>query len=165
MKLLLADEAATERLGEHLGRLAEPGDVLTLIGELGSGKTTFVRGLAKGLDVPPEVAVVSPTFTLVNEYTGRLPLYHIDLYRVDAGEREELGLDEYIYGGGVTAIEWAERLGRAMPPARLDIRLSLFPPETGEQRLAELIPFGERGGRLAAGLATALPELAAPRKL
>jgi len=159
--LLLSDEAATERLGEALGRLARPGDVIALIGELGSGKTTLVRGLARGLEVPPEVPVVSPTFTLINEYFfGRLPLYHLDLYRVTAEEQEGLGLEEYLYGPGVAAppgvvapqgvvaIEWAERLAEP-PPERLEVRLSLWPPETGEQRLAELVPYGERADQLA----------------
>ncbi len=163
MRLLLADEAATEGLGEALGRLAGPGDVIALIGELGSGKTTLVRGLARGLGVPPEVAVVSPTFTLVNEYPGRLPLYHLDLYRLGEEELEglglqELGLEEYLYGPGVAAIEWAERLGRAMPANCLEVRLSLWPPETGERRLAEVLGHGGRAAELAAGLAGPAPE-------
>jgi len=161
VRLLLPEEAATERLGEVLGQLAQAGDVIGLSGELGSGKTTLVRGLARGLGVPPDLPVVSPTFTLVNEYPGRLPLYHIDLYRVSEEEQEGLGLEEYLYGTGVAAIEWAERL--ADPPAeRLEVRLRLWPPETGEQRLAELIPFGARAAELTRRVADTLPELAAP---
>jgi tRNA threonylcarbamoyladenosine biosynthesis protein TsaE len=157
LRLLLPDEAATERLGERLGRLARPGDVLALSGELGSGKTTLVRGLARGLDVPPEVPVVSPSFTLINEYPGRLPLYHLDLYRVEAGEQEWLGLEEYLYGPAVVAVEWAERL--AEPPAeRLEIRLSPWPPETGAERLAELLAHGARAQKVVAELARTWPE-------
>jgi tRNA threonylcarbamoyladenosine biosynthesis protein TsaE len=158
VRLLLIDEAATERLGEELGRLAGPGEVIALIGELGSGKTTLVRGLARGLDVPPEVVVASPTFTLVNEYPlGRLPLYHVDLYRLAAAEQEDLGLGEYLYGPGIAAVEWAERL--AVPPReRLEVSLSLYPPESGEHRLAELAAFGPRATRLLEELAGRLPE-------
>ncbi|MFH0811198.1 MAG: tRNA (adenosine(37)-N6)-threonylcarbamoyltransferase complex ATPase subunit type 1 TsaE [Pseudomonadota bacterium] len=164
MHLLLEDEAATERLGEACGRLAEPGDVIALVGDLGSGKTTFVRGLARGLEVPPEVAVASPTFTLVNEYSGRLSLYHLDLYRVGREGQAGLGLDEYLYGDGVAAVEWAERLAE-MPPVRLEIRLGHFPPDTGEHRLAEMVPFGERGVRLVEGLAGMSRDLVAPEGL
>ena len=161
MRLLLPDEAATERLGEALGRLAAPGDVIALHGELGSGKTTLVRGLARGLGVPPDEPVVSPTFTLINEYVGgRLPLFHLDLYRVSGGEQEGLGLDEYLYGDGVAAVEWAER--REAPPLhRLDVTLSLWPPETGEGRQAALAPHGERARALAEELSGALPQFAA----
>lgn len=160
MRLRLPEEAATERLGETLGRLAEAGDIIALIGELGSGKTTLVRGLARGLGVAPEVAVVSPTFTIINEYPGgRLALYHLDLYRVAGEEQEELGLEETLYGAGVAAIEWAERLAET-PPERLEVRLSLWPPESGEERLAELAPFGARAERLARKAARQLAELA-----
>jgi tRNA threonylcarbamoyladenosine biosynthesis protein TsaE len=166
LRLLLPDEAATERLGEVLGLLAEAGEVIALSGELGSGKTTLVRGLARGLEVPPEVPIVSPTFTLVNEYFfGRLPLYHIDLYRLaEAFEQQRLGLEEYLYGPGVAAIEWAERLAET-PPGRLEIHLIMWPPETGEHRLAETVAHGERAARLEAGLRRALPHLAAPPEL
>jgi tRNA threonylcarbamoyladenosine biosynthesis protein TsaE len=103
-------EAATAAIGRELASGLIPGSVILLIGDLGAGKTAFVRGLAEGLGVPGE-AVSSPTFTIMQEYRGgRLPLYHVDLYRLgDPREVEDLGLDE-IAADGVLAVEWAERL-------------------------------------------------------
>lgn len=119
-------EEETRQLGCRLGRILEAGDRVGLRGELGAGKTVFVRGLAEGLGVPPH-KVRSPTFTLVNEYSGgRLPLYHLDLYRMAPTEADELSLREYLYGDGVSAIEWWERL--ADPDLTVEIDLTL----TGE---------------------------------
>jgi len=103
-------EQATTDLGASLARSLEPGAVILLEGELGAGKTVFVRGLAIGLGAPEE-DVSSPTFTLVQEYRGRMPFLHADLYRVSGAEAEELGLDE-LGGDGVLAIEWAAKLVR-----------------------------------------------------
>jgi tRNA threonylcarbamoyladenosine biosynthesis protein TsaE len=102
-------ERGTSAAGEQLARILEAGDVVLLFGELGAGKTAFVRGLARGLGA--EAAdVTSPTFTIVQEYPGgRLPLYHVDLYRLEPAEIADLGLDELIEGDGVVAIEWADR--------------------------------------------------------
>ncbi|MGD9974194.1 MAG: tRNA (adenosine(37)-N6)-threonylcarbamoyltransferase complex ATPase subunit type 1 TsaE [Desulfatirhabdiaceae bacterium] len=100
----------TRRLGQILGSLATPGMVMALTGELGSGKTCLVQGLASGLDVPVTCDVVSPSYTLVNQYPGRLVLHHIDLYRITADDLDDIGLDEILAGDGVVAIEWAERL-------------------------------------------------------
>ncbi|MEK6790326.1 MAG: tRNA (adenosine(37)-N6)-threonylcarbamoyltransferase complex ATPase subunit type 1 TsaE [Deltaproteobacteria bacterium] len=101
--------AHTERLGEELARGLEPGDVVCLIGELGAGKTSFVRGMARAL--APDARVKSPSFTLLNVYEGGpLPFYHIDLYRLaGADELYATGLEDYIYGKGVCVIEWADR--------------------------------------------------------
>lgn len=136
-------------LAEHLGRLLEPGDVVALIGELGSGKTLFAQGLARGLEVPGSFAVTSPTFTLVNEYPGRLTFYHLDLYRINGpAQCVDLGLDELLYGQGAAAIEWAERLGAELPEERLEVHLT-FTGETG--RCLQFRAFGGRmEGRLAA---------------
>jgi tRNA threonylcarbamoyladenosine biosynthesis protein TsaE len=102
-------EKDTSAAGERLAGVLEAGDVVLLFGELGAGKTAFVRGLAQGLGAPPD-DVSSPTFTLVQEYRGgRLPLYHVDLYRLEPAEIADLGLDELIEGDGVVAIEWADR--------------------------------------------------------
>ena len=102
-------EQDTAAAGERLGGVLEAGDVVLLFGELGAGKTAFVRGLARGLGARPD-DVSSPTFTLVQEYRGgRVPLYHVDLYRLEPGEIADLGLDELIEGDGVVAIEWADR--------------------------------------------------------
>jgi len=115
----------TRRIGARLGTLVGPGDVLCLVGDLGTGKTCFVQGLGQGLAI--EGPITSPTFTLINEYRdGRdgLTFYHIDLYRV-SGVQEALdfGLEEYLYGEGVCAIEWAERVESALPRERLWITL------------------------------------------
>jgi len=103
-------EDETVALGAALGTSLGAGSVILLEGELGAGKTAFVRGLAAGLGAR-EDEVSSPTFTLVQHYRGRLPLVHADLYRIDGAEAEELGLDE-LADGGVLAVEWAEKLGR-----------------------------------------------------
>ena len=108
-----ASEAATVELGRALGAGLSRGAVVLLRGELGAGKTAFVRGLAMGLGVE-EDSVSSPTFTLIQEYRAPVPLYHVDLYRVSAAEAEDLGLEE-LNQQGVVAIEWAEKLAR--PPA------------------------------------------------
>ncbi len=104
---------------ELLARL-RPGDVLALHGDLGAGKTTFVQGLARAMGVSQ--AVNSPTFTLINEYPGPLPLYHVDLYRIRGPQDAlSLGIDEYLHGRGITAIEWAERIQDLLPGRTLNL--------------------------------------------
>lgn len=107
---------ATFRLGEAIGRCLKKGDIIALSGDLGSGKTCFTQGLAKGLDVLAGYNVTSPTFTLMNEYPGRLRLYHLDVYRL-AGPRdiEEIGYEDYFYGPGVIVVEWAEKVEQLVP--------------------------------------------------
>jgi tRNA threonylcarbamoyladenosine biosynthesis protein TsaE len=113
----------TERIGSLLGNMLTRGDVIALSGELGAGKTTLVRGLAQGMGFDSE-EVVSPSFTLVNEYEGPLPLFHIDLYRLgDERELSEIGYEEYIGEAGVAVIEWADRVPRALPNESLWITL------------------------------------------
>jgi len=111
-------EEATTALGERLARSLSPGAVLLLEGELGAGKTAFVRGLAIGLGAPEE-DVSSPTFTLIQEYRGRVPLLHADLYRISGAEADDLGLDE-LGRDGVVAIEWAAKLLRR-PGGAIDV--------------------------------------------
>jgi len=114
----------TERLGELLARLLETGDVLALSGDLGGGKTTMTRGIARGMNVPDRYLIQSPTFTLINEYPGRVPLFHLDLYRIEVlHDGMELGLDEYLDPDGVSVIEWAEKLGPELPSGALVIEL------------------------------------------
>ena len=97
--------------GKKLGKLVQGGEIVGLVGELGAGKTCFVRGFAEGIGVGKDAWVRSPTFTLINEYNGRLPVYHIDLYRVgERGQQDGLNLREYLYGDGVSLIEWFEYL-------------------------------------------------------
>lgn len=118
-----SDPAETESYAAKLAERLAPGAVLALYGDLGAGKTCFIRGLAHGLGCSRTVH--SPTFTLINEYPGRLPLYHMDLYRIrDADEALDLGLDDYLFGNGVCAIEWAERIEPLLPPATLRVRLA-----------------------------------------
>jgi tRNA threonylcarbamoyladenosine biosynthesis protein TsaE len=105
-------EEETSAAGERLAPRLRPGDVLLLHGDLGAGKTAFVRGLARGLGADPD-EVSSPTFTLVQEYRGRLTLYHVDLYRLQPEEAADLGLDELTEGNTVVAVEWAERWAEA----------------------------------------------------
>jgi len=110
-------EAETSAVGSDLARSLTAGSVVLLSGDLGAGKTAFVRGLAAGLGIDPEV-VSSPTFTLIQEYRGgRLPLHHVDLYRLQSIEVDDLGLDELTLEGGVTAIEWPDRLPRGFASA------------------------------------------------
>jgi tRNA threonylcarbamoyladenosine biosynthesis protein TsaE len=124
--LLSRSPEETEALGARLGRLLEAGVVVALSGELGAGKTCFARGVAAGLEVDPAVYVASPTFTLVNEYPGRIAIYHIDLYRIaHEGELVEIGLDHYLRGGdGVCLVEWLDRFPGAAPRERLELALA-----------------------------------------
>ena len=122
MQEILSDsEAATSSAGEALGRSLQPGDVVLLHGGLGAGKTAFVRGLATGVGAPPD-EVSSPTFTLIQEYEGRIVLYHVDLYRLNSREADDLGLDELTSGSGVVAIEWAERWN-TRPDGAIDVTI------------------------------------------
>jgi tRNA threonylcarbamoyladenosine biosynthesis protein TsaE len=106
--IITRSEDETAEAGERLAGRLSAGDVVLLFGDLGAGKTAFVRGLARGLGAPPD-EVSSPTFTLVQEYRGRVPLFHVDLYRLEPREVDDLGLDELVLGEGVVAIVWAER--------------------------------------------------------
>lgn len=120
-RVRLRSEAATLRVAQELAKHMRAGDLIGLEGELGAGKTTFVRGLAAGLGIDPD-RVRSPTFTLVNEYEGgALPLFHLDLYRMEPSAVDRVALREYLYGDGVCAVEWIERLGE--DPPRLSIAL------------------------------------------
>lgn len=154
-KIRLKDSGATFALGWHLGKLLGPGDIIILTGELGAGKTTLAQGLARGLGV--KGAVTSPTFTLIQEHQGRLPFYHVDVYRLeDPAAALELGLEEYFFGEGVTAVEWGERLGELLPPAYLEISLEYDPSGTGRQ-----VTLRARGQRYARILEE-LKEIAGP---
>jgi tRNA threonylcarbamoyladenosine biosynthesis protein TsaE len=114
-------ESETEALGRALGETLAPGTVLALYGGLGAGKTAFVRGVAQGLKCAARVS--SPTFTVVNEYPGNIPLFHFDMYRLQsADELFELGWDEYLERGGVTAVEWSERVADCLPPEAVSVR-------------------------------------------
>lgn len=114
MEYLSHSEAETESFGEALGKRLPPGTVLAFRGELGMGKTAFTRGLARGLGCAGRVT--SPTFTIVNEYEGRIPLFHFDMYRLpDADALFDVGWEDYLGRGGVCAVEWSERVDEALP--------------------------------------------------
>ena len=150
-ELLLPDLAATAGLGHQLGRLARNGDVILLHGGLGVGKTTLTQAIAAGLEVPPNQYVSSPSFALLHEYQGRLPLFHLDCYRL-AGEEdvEGAGLLDYIGSSGLTVIEWPDRLGSLCPEQRLDITLAAV-EETARRCVLEPqgLAWQERMGLLA----------------
>ncbi|MDQ5985723.1 MAG: tRNA threonylcarbamoyladenosine biosynthesis protein TsaE [Syntrophus sp. SKADARSKE-3] len=112
-------------MGKILGECAEKGDLIALIGDLGTGKTCLTQGIARGLGVPETYAVTSPTFTLINEYPGRHILYHLDVYRLSgANDMEDMGYEDYFYGKGVTVIEWAEKILEILPGHTLYVRLA-----------------------------------------
>jgi tRNA threonylcarbamoyladenosine biosynthesis protein TsaE len=140
-KIFLADAQATRSLGVRLGQSLPAGSVLLLEGDLGAGKTTLVQGIGEGLGI--EDAIVSPTFTLINEYTeGRIPLYHLDLYRLEPAEVETLNLESYWEGVelplGIVAIEWAERL-LYKPSSYLELHLAYL---NNSGRQIELVTVG-----------------------
>ena len=138
---------ATHALGKLLGESCVGGETIALVGPLGAGKTCLVRGLAAGLGAPAE-AVTSPTFVLIHEYAGRVPLYHVDLYRLDARDAVNgLGLEEYIESAGVTVIEWADRAPAVLPGDHLRITIEHV---GGDRRRVTLHPQGARPLELAA---------------
>jgi len=143
--LTAAGAADTQAIAERLGRLLAAGDVLALVGPLGAGKTTFVQGLARGLGVPSDRHVASPTFALVNEHPGRVPLVHADLYRIeDARELAELGLTD-AFDRAAVAIEWLDRFPDAAPTERLEIAIAFAP---GDARTLTFTPTGARAAAL-----------------
>ena len=137
--------ARMREIGERLGRLLAAGDVIALHGPLGAGKTTFVQGIARGTGVPPGRHVASPTFALVNEHPGRVPLVHADLYRIaDPRELDELGLRD-AFDRAAVAIEWLDRFPDAAPPERLEIEIEIA---ADESRRLTLCPVGARAAAL-----------------
>ena len=116
----------TQALGERLGKTLKQGDVIALIGDLGTGKTCLTQGIARGIGIAPDEIVSSPSYILINEYNGTVPIYHIDLYRLENSEEiAELGLSEYVEGDGICIIEWAERMTDALPATCIKIHITL----------------------------------------
>lgn len=140
----------TRQLGARLGRLLAPGDVLLVEGQLGAGKTVFAQGVASGLAVRDPVT--SPTFTIIHEYAGRLPFFHVDLYRV-AGEADAaaVGLEDYLADSGVVLVEWPDRAAGVMPADHLSVSLTFSEP--GGPRLIRMRAGGARAAALLRGLA------------
>jgi tRNA threonylcarbamoyladenosine biosynthesis protein TsaE len=141
-RLVSRSPRQTRSWGSKLGKQLKGGEIVGLTGELGTGKTCFVRGMAEGLEVARDAWIRSPTFTLINEYHGRLPVYHIDLYRVGSrAELEGLNLRDYLFSDGVSVIEWFEHL----PAGELDEYLEVkFAYANGAKRELALIPHGPR---------------------
>jgi tRNA threonylcarbamoyladenosine biosynthesis protein TsaE len=130
----------TRKLGETIGATVTAGTILALFGDLGSGKTAFVQGLARGLEVPEEYYITSPSYTLINEYPGRFPLFHVDLYRItNSGDIEDIGLYEMLDDSGVVAIEWADRMGKNLPPNHVRVQFEIIDDKI---RKISIIPKG-----------------------
>ena len=116
----------TQTLGEKIGKTLKRGDVIALIGDLGTGKTCLTQGIARGAGIASDEIVSSPSYILINEYNGTVPIYHIDLYRLENSEEiAELGLSEYVEGDGICIIEWAERMADALPDSCIKIYITL----------------------------------------
>lgn len=137
-RIITQSAEETQEWARRLAQLAQASDVITLEGDMGAGKTTFTQGLAQGLGVPG--VVNSPTFTIVKEYQGRIPLYHMDVYRIE-DEFEELGFEEYFYGDGVTVVEWASRIQSLLPEQILAVQMKRL---SGDERELIILPRGER---------------------
>ncbi len=138
VELMTHSAEETMAKSEALGKWMNGGEVLLLEGDLGAGKTTFTKGLAKGLEIKRNVN--SPTFTIIKEYQGRLPLYHMDVYRL-ADSEEDLGFDDYFEGEGVTVVEWAHLIEEFLPEERLEIYIY---HQGDDERKIVLTPRGER---------------------
>jgi tRNA threonylcarbamoyladenosine biosynthesis protein TsaE len=136
----LPSPEATRQFGRRIAELLFPNSVIALIGDLGAGKTFLVRAIAEGLGLPAGALVTSPTFVLVQEYAGRLPIYHFDVYRLKSpSEFFDLGANEYFEAGGVCLVEWADRVERQLPRDHLRLTMHV----TGEQsRRVELESYG-----------------------
>lgn len=140
----------TMSCGARLGKLLQGGEIVGLVGELGAGKTCFIRGVAQGLEVSEDTWVRSPTFTLINEYPGRLPVYHIDLYRIDSRDAlEGLNLREYLYSEGVSLVEWFEKLPADEVDEFLELKILYA---DGNKRQLTFTAHGERYEKIIDGL-------------
>ncbi|MCK4240298.1 MAG: tRNA (adenosine(37)-N6)-threonylcarbamoyltransferase complex ATPase subunit type 1 TsaE [Candidatus Atribacteria bacterium] len=130
----------TQKLGKEISKLIKPGDLLAFYGELGAGKTCLIQGISQGLEVKDYV--VSPSFTIINEYKGKILVFHFDLFRLsNIEEILDLGYEEYFYGEGLTVIEWAEKIENLLPPDHLKIDIKF---KSYYERTISLIPQGNR---------------------
>ena len=146
LKIITNSLDETRALGEKTGKHLEPGTVLALTGDLGSGKTTFIQGLAKGLDISDDYYITSPTYTLINEYPGRHLLFHVDLYRIgNYDDLDDIGLYEMLGGDGVVAVEWADKLPKDLLTEYLAIHIDIL---NYESRKISIAAYGLRGENL-----------------
>ncbi|ANZ58438.1 tRNA (adenosine(37)-N6)-threonylcarbamoyltransferase complex ATPase subunit type 1 TsaE [Fructilactobacillus lindneri] len=142
IKLKVNSPEQTQKIGQNLASQLQAGDVLLLDGELGAGKTTFTKGLAQGLGIKRNIK--SPTFTIVREYqAGRLPLYHMDVYRLEAGGSDELGLDEYFNGDGVSVVEWSQFAEDELPQNYLRLKFMRNDDLSENDRTIEITAHGQ----------------------
>ncbi len=133
--LISHSDDETRDLGAQLAGNLHAGDVIALYGGLGSGKTCIIQGICRGLHVAQRVT--SPTFTLINEYSGQIPVYHMDFYRIEKPEEAfEMGWEEYIYGSGICLIEWAERVEAILPPHHFAVDMEFVPARPGERKIS-----------------------------
>lgn len=143
MEFIVDSVDKTLALGIKIGQLVNPGDIICLIGDLGTGKTHLTKGIANGLQIKSNIT--SPTFTIVNEYEGRLKLYHFDVYRVnDADEIYAIGFDEYIFSDGVSIIEWANYIEELIPKEHIGINIKKAPELGVDFRKIEILYSGSR---------------------
>lgn len=148
LELISHSPEQTQRLGVRIGELALPGDTFLLVGDLGAGKTCLTQGIAWGLNI--EEYALSPSFVVVRELHGRLPLYHIDLFRLEHIEEiVDLGLDDYLYGKGVCVVEWAEKGFSALPVEHLLVQIDYL---SDTERSFQLKPYGKRYQKILAQL-------------
>jgi len=141
MNIILNSLDETKEFGKRLGGYLKEGDIVCLNGDLGAGKTTLSKAIGEGLGV--DDYITSPTFTLINEYEGRIPLYHFDIYRLNSYEDlEDLGVEDYFYGSGACLIEWAEKIEEDLPSQRLE--LYILRGDHEEQRKILIKAFGPR---------------------
>jgi len=140
-KVLIRNELDTKDFGRELAKKLKPGDVVALIGELGTGKTTLTKSIAEGLGITG--MITSPTFTIVQEYPdGRLPLYHFDVYRLNSPEEmDELGYEEYFFGQGVCVVEWADQIAELIPEGSIMIRIEYGEKE--DERIYQIENLGQ----------------------
>jgi tRNA threonylcarbamoyladenosine biosynthesis protein TsaE len=125
LKMISGDPTKTFYIGRILGEALTAGDIVALTGELGAGKTCLTQGIARGLGVPEVYQITSPTFTLINEYPGRLNLIHLDVYRLSSSrDLQDLGYEEFFFGKGVTVIEWADKIQDIIPEKSLSVTLA-----------------------------------------
>jgi tRNA threonylcarbamoyladenosine biosynthesis protein TsaE len=149
LKIITNSAEETTYIGEQLGRLLIKGSIVCLSGDLGAGKTAFTQGIAKGMGV--EDYVTSPTYTIINEYQGRLPLYHFDVYRLnDVEEMYELGYEEYFFGDGAVVVEWADIVRDIIPAERLWITILRAKDENSREIILE--PTGEAYEQIMKGI-------------
>ena len=130
----------TRKIGQRIGETLKAGDVIALIGDLGAGKTCLTQGIARGVGIASHEIVNSPSYTLINEYAGEIPIYHIDLYRLKHhGEIVDLGLEEYLGGNGICIIEWADRMSNLLPANYIQVTMTWVDESTRRIELQRIL--------------------------